>query len=138
MKRIAGSGLAGLVIGAALMFGGMPSEPLQQTPSADVGEHAKPRSSHWPAARAEHLKRFPVCEVCSGKTQLEVHHVQSFHEHPERELDPDNMITLCASPSCKSHLTIGHLGNYKQNNPDVREDSSLLKKRRADVLKRKP
>jgi len=96
------------------------------------------RSPKWSKARIEHLKVEPTCRVCGATTKLEVHHVEPFHKRPDLELDPKNLVTLCGNPSCKSHLTIGHLGDYQLANPDVRSDADMLRKRRETVRNRKP
>ena len=61
------------------------------------------RDSRWPAVRALHLKREPVCRACGTKEALEVHHRLPFHTHPDLELDDGrdgtgrdgNLLTLC-------------------------------------------
>lgn len=85
----------------------------------------KKRSSDWPKVRAEHLKKNSTCAVCDGKAKLEVHHIKPFHEHPELELDPNNLITLCESKNngINCHLAFGHLGHYQAANPTVRRDA---------------
>lgn len=86
------------------------------------------RSSKWPKVRKEHLSKFPTCAVCGGNKMLEVHHKLSFIEHPELELDPDNLITLCESKSkggLNCHLVFGHLTNYKKINPNVVDDAKI-------------
>lgn len=82
-----------------------------------------PRSGQWPTVR-KHFIESPgndCCAVCGSKENLEVHHVQPFHEHPEKELDPKNLITLCRD----HHFRVGHLGNWKNSNPNVRSDSRI-------------
>jgi 5-methylcytosine-specific restriction enzyme A len=85
------------------------------------------RSSQWPKVREEFLKSHPVCECCGGKDALEVHHVEPFHVNPARELDPENLMTLCESKrrGVNCHLFIGHLGNYSRWNPLARLDAKL-------------
>jgi hypothetical protein len=122
-----GTGGMGLVLGASLaIMGGGSDEP-------DKTHHSSARSTHWHTVRAAHLIHHPCCEVCGAKKNLEVHHIKPFHENPELELDPSNLITLCENRDCKSHITLGHLGNYKLSNPHVREDAALMKKRREDA-----
>jgi formate dehydrogenase assembly factor FdhD len=93
------------------------------------------RSSKWPKVREEHLKKNNVCAVCGGDKKLEVHHKKPFHLHPELELEPSNLVTLCEAlnKGLNCHLLIGHLGNYKNMNPDVDKDvrswSKKLKKK---------
>jgi len=85
------------------------------------------RSSKWPSVRKKHLDVNPVCALCAGKDKLEVHHIKPFHEHPELELEPTNLITLCESYSygiC-CHRTVGHLGNYKKINPHAEIDAKI-------------
>ncbi len=79
------------------------------------------RSDHWVTVRADHLKNNPVCEVCGGSSNLEVHHIRPFHLHPELELDPNNLITLCEAKKdgVNCHLWFGHIGNFKSFNVDV-------------------
>jgi 5-methylcytosine-specific restriction protein A len=91
----------------------------------DKAELGNRRSSKWPTARKHHLKLHPVCEVCGGSEKLEVHHIEPYHLNPERELDPTNMITLCEGKKfVNCHLLFGHLGSYKNINPNVVEDAA--------------
>lgn len=89
------------------------------------------RSTQWRRVRAEHLAKFPACAVCNGQKKIEVHHKQPFHEHPELELDPENLISLCESGDngIVCHLAVGHLGNYRSINTSVDSDSKLVKER---------
>lgn len=81
-----------------------------------------PRSSEWPKVRKEHLRLNPVCAVCEGTEKLQVHHIKSFSTHPELELQPSNLITLCESGGSNHHLLFGHLDNFKRINPEVVSD----------------
>lgn len=83
------------------------------------------RSNQWPKVRAAHLKDNASCALCGGKKKLEVHHIHPFHLHPELELDPKNLITLCESKAngINCHLFFGHLGNFKGVNPQVPKDA---------------
>lgn len=61
---------------------------------------------------------------------VEVHHKKPFHLHPEYELDPDNLITLCEGKEFSSlacHLVFGHLGNYKLENQYIDDIVPVLK-----------
>jgi hypothetical protein len=80
------------------------------------------RSPHWPAFRRMHLRLEPTCRWCGGSLHLEVHHIAPFHLHPELELDPGNLITLCESPAIDCHLVIGHFDDWHTFNPHVRRD----------------
>ena len=53
--------------------------------------------------------------------------------HPELELDPNNLITLCMGEnSC--HLDIGHGGSFRAYNQDVLDDAEKFR----IILKDKP
>lgn len=82
------------------------------------------RSTKWTSVRKEFLKTNNKCAVCGNTAKLEVHHKKPFHEHPELELDMNNLITLCESKKngVTCHLLFGHLGNYKSINKHVEED----------------
>ena len=87
------------------------------------------RSSRWPKVRNEHLQKHPVCEVCGGVKNLNVHHIKPYNHYPELELDPNNLITLCEAEKkgVNCHLWFGHLGNFKNINPNVVNDSAAWK-----------
>ena len=91
----------------------------------DVGTGSK-RSSHWPAVEHAYRKLHPVCEACGSDVRLNVHHKHPFHLHPELELDPNNLITLCMG-SDECHLLIGHGDNFRAYNPNVVEDVEKVK-----------
>ena len=93
---------------------------------------APPRSSHWPAVRAAHLREHPTCAACGTREKLEVHHVRPYHLCPARELDPTNLITLCEGPR-KHHLILGHRGNWQDCNPHVRRDAAAELRRLRDA-----
>ena len=90
----------------------------------------EPRSSKWPKVRDEHLKIDPVCNVCGGKEDLNVHHIIPFHIDKSKELDPTNLITLCNARGC--HFAFGHLFDWQSSNPSVVQDSKLFKKKVED------
>lgn len=85
------------------------------------------RSWKWETVRNQHVMDYPVCEACGSDENLNVHHVKPFHEHPELELDPTNLITLCR----EHHFRIGHDPdgpgpkgpNWKLSNPKVWSDA---------------
>ena len=79
------------------------------------------RSSHWPTVRKHWLKNNTECAACGSHNNLEVHHIKPFHLDRSLELDPANLITLCEESKRKCHLEIGHLGNFRNENPKVRE-----------------
>jgi 5-methylcytosine-specific restriction endonuclease McrA len=49
----------------------------------------------------------------------QVHHKVPFHDRPELELDPTNLVTLCGPKHRNHHLDIGHLGDYKCYNHNI-------------------
>jgi len=78
------------------------------------------RASQWRKLRKAHLQQNPICEVCGSHTKVEVHHIVPFHLAPDLELNPKNLITLCERKKygINCHLLIGHLGNYRNVNPN--------------------
>lgn len=83
-----------------------------------------PRSGQWPRVRREHLAVQPVCQACGRSRDLEVHHVRPFHERSDLELDPGNLITLCADPC---HIVHGHLMSWTRTNTTVVHDCSAYR-----------
>jgi hypothetical protein len=81
---------------------------------------ATERSGRWPSVRKAYLAQHPTCEACGASGLMHVHHVLPVHLYPDRELDLDNLITLCQ----RCHFELGHLGNYRSFNPHVREDAA--------------
>lgn len=103
-------------------------EVIKHLVDAAQGKHpvGTARSSKWPAVRKAHLVEHPVCEVCGGSEKLKVHHVRPFHLHPDFELDPRNLLTLCEAGrgGLNCHLAIGHLGDFKSFNVDARANAA--------------
>lgn len=81
------------------------------------------RSPQWPGVERKFRKTQSTCAACGCTTRIQVHHVKPFHMHPELELDPSNLISLCMGPN-ECHLKIGHGDNFKDANPNVREDAA--------------
>lgn len=79
-----------------------------------------PRSPKWSGVRKQHLALYPLCTVCETKDGCEVHHKAPYHLHPDLELDPRNLITLCRD----HHLLFGHLMSFKSYNQDVEVDAT--------------
>ena len=82
------------------------------------------RSPHWGALVRRHLALYPTCAACGGRLFRQVHHVVPFHDRPDLELDPGNLITLCMRPLRSCHLKVGHWGNWRSSNPNVRLDAA--------------
>ena len=85
------------------------------------------RSGRWPALERKWLGLHPTCAACGNSEQCSVHHKRPFHLHPDLELDPANLITLCERHCC--HLMVGHCGDWHAYNPHVEEDSKVLRRR---------
>jgi len=88
-----------------------------------------PRSRHWPAVRSHWIRVNGECAACGAKTNLQVHHIKPFHLEPSLELAYTNLITLCETPfgpGC--HLTVGHLGSFKNVNPTSVLDAADIRK----------
>lgn len=85
------------------------------------------RSPKWRKVRYLHLEKFPTCAACGSAKKLEVHHIKPIHSHPDLELTPSNLITLCESKvrGLDCHRAIGHLGNYKLINTASRLHASF-------------
>jgi 5-methylcytosine-specific restriction endonuclease McrA len=85
--------------------------------------HGRERSPEWHRVEKEHLQREPACAACGyrGK-KLQVHHIKPFHLHPQLELDPHNLITLCCARGREHHLLLGHLDEWGSYNEHVRTD----------------
>lgn len=82
-----------------------------------------PRSPLWKSVREKHLKKEPSCMVCGNKNNLNVHHIIPFHVDPSKELDPNNLITLCEGDTFNCHLFFGHLRHWIKHNPSVLKDA---------------
>lgn len=80
-----------------------------------------PRSDKWKTIRNHHIKNEPYCRMCGGIEHLEVHHMMPFHLDESKELDDTNLITLCECPGIDCHLKHGHLGNWHNYNPMIRQ-----------------
>lgn len=78
---------------------------------------ARQRSGQWRALRQVHLLKQPECAVCGRTKNLTVHHVIPVSVNPQRELDPENLLTMCETPC---HFMFGHLFNYHCYNRNVR------------------
>ena len=92
----------------------------------DPGAMGKARSPRWRSVRDAHLDWHPMCAACGEKKHLNVHHIEPFHVAPTRELDIENLITLCEHPSHNCHLLFGHCLSWKAYNPFVRGDAAHM------------
>jgi hypothetical protein len=86
------------------------------------------RSPQWEGVRTKFIAKHPSCFCCGNLKNNDVHHLIPFHvlgilKHPELELDPRNLVTLCL----EHHLHVGHLGDFKNLNPAVISDLETAK-----------
>jgi len=98
------------------------------------------RSGRWHSCEQHFLALNPFCAAClpgqNPRAKVQVHHVWPFHwilllGFPWLELDFRNLIGLCETTHGRAaedhHLLLGHLGNFKSNNPNVRDDAALFR-----------
>jgi hypothetical protein len=87
--------------------------------------------------QADKMARFAMSNISSNNRVVKIkqnhnqviklpvhHHKKPYHLHPELELDPNNLITLCMENLC--HIDIGHGDSFKAYNPNVAEDASTV------------
>lgn len=110
----------------------IPLEPFdQQLESIDGMTYEGPRSSEWVQVRSDFVRKHPRCEACGSGYNLNVHHIEPFHQRPDLELVEDNLITLCR----EHHFRIGHDPDGKgprkpswlESNPNVRSDAANVR-----------
>lgn len=98
--------------------------------------HGHARSPQWQAVEKAHLLQEPRCMACGYKgRKLQVHHIRPFHLHPQLELDPKNLITLCEARGREHHLLLGHLGSWDSYNEHIREDVKRFHRKTASQLR---
>ena len=85
-------------------------------------KHGRTRSPEWHRVEKEHLQRQPACVACGSTKNVQVHHVKPFHLHPQLELDPTNLITLCEAEGREHHLLLGHLDAWESFNEHIHAD----------------
>ncbi len=92
-----------------------------------------PRSGRWRTIRKNYFESLPdelkKCAVCDVKKNLIIHHIVPVHVDPTKELDNDNFIILCETPSFNCHLFFGHLKNWVRYNPNILEDAKNWKEK---------
>lgn len=82
----------------------------------------KQRSSKWKTVRKNFLQKNQECAICGKTENLVPHHKLPFHMFPDKELDEDNLVTLCENHPVNCHYLFGHLMNWQNFNPDIDED----------------
>ena len=81
------------------------------------------RTGKWPAARAAHIRREPMCQACGRAKDLEVHHILPVNAGGDELPPPEGLITLCRD----CHYTVGHACNWRSWRPDVRRLAQALR-----------
>lgn len=94
------------------------------------------RSNKWPSIRDRYLFYHPKCVSCLSTKKLTVHHIIPVHVDVSKELDENNLVTLCESKrfGINCHLALGHLGLWKSYNDQVIFDAQKW----LEKIKRRP
>jgi len=99
-------------------------------------KHGRERSPEWARVAREHLLREPACVACGYRGEkVQVHHIKPFHLHPQLELDPDNLITLCEARGREHHLLLGHLDAWDSYNEHIRADAKHFFRKSAAQIR---
>jgi len=99
-------------------------------------QRGQERSPEWPSVEREHRLREPACAACGYKGDgIQVHHIKPFHLHPQLELDPNNLITLCQVDGREHHLLLGHLDDWESFNEHVRSDVKHFYRKKAHQIR---
>lgn len=88
------------------------------------GKPVAARSKGWSRVRRKYAKKNPRCAI-TGSKKIQIHHRQPVHLFPEKELDPNNLISLRRDV----HLIIGHLGSFYSYNKSIDKDVKVWRKR---------
>ena len=117
-------GIALATLSPAPRVAGLPHVEHLAPPTLTYGaELEAARSPTWQTFEKHFLAAHPTCAACGGPSEVG-HHIQPFHLHPELELDESNIIALCNKHCC--HLLLGHLGNFRSWNTEVRADAAKM------------
>lgn len=87
------------------------------------------RSKGWTKLKKSYIKQYPNCAVCGSLKLVVPHHIIPFHVDKSKELDPNNLITLCENKVFNCHLFFGHLKNWSRYNPNIIEDAKIWKEK---------
>ncbi len=87
------------------------------------------RSKKWSKLKKSHIKQYPNCAVCGSLKFVVPHHIIPFHLDKSKELDPNNLITLCENKVFNCHLFFGHLKNWSRYNPNIVEDAKTWREK---------
>jgi hypothetical protein len=83
------------------------------------------RSSKWKTVRNNHLNKQTHCQACGTYKNLQVHHIIPVSIDKTKELDYNNLITLCKT----CHFVFGHFMDWNSWNKNVIEDSEVYYKK---------
>jgi hypothetical protein len=86
------------------------------------------RSNLWRGVRNSFIKENPICSACGSCKNLQVHHIIPFNVDKTKELDFENLITLCRN----CHFVFGHLMHWGSWNNDVIEDCRVYSNKIAN------
>ena len=92
---------------------------------AEVKTILSARSPKWRTVRNNFLQKNPCCQVCGSTENLIAHHIIPVHIDKNKELDENNLMTLCQNKTMNCHFIFGHLLNWTKINPDVIKDSKI-------------
>lgn len=67
------------------------------------------------AAISYHHYMQALCQWCGSTHDLNVHHIQPQHLHPELRDVPSNLVTLCR----ECHFVLGHKRNWTNAVPEI-------------------
>ena len=79
------------------------------------------RSSKWKTVRNNHLNKQTHCQACGTHKNLQVHHIIPVSIDKTKELDYNNLITLCKT----CHFVFGHFMDWNSWNIDVITDCEV-------------
>lgn len=83
------------------------------------------RSGKWSSVRKDHLNTQPHCQSCGNYKNLQVHHIIPVSVDKNKELDPENLITLCKT----CHFVFGHLMDWNSWNNEIINDCRVYYKK---------
>lgn len=85
----------------------------------------KQRSPKWKTVRKNFLQKNQECAICGKTENLVPHHKLPFHMFPDKELDEENLVTLCENHPVNCHYLFGHLMNWQTYNPNIDDDVKI-------------
>lgn len=83
------------------------------------------RSGKWSSIRKDHLNIQPHCQACGNYKNLQVHHIIPVSVDRSKELDLENLITLCKT----CHFVFGHLMDWNSWNNEIINDCRVYYKK---------